>query len=356
MKFPGFSFRHGVLCLALVQLLSFVAIRSAFAVAVPTYYITGKVLNQTNAPIAGVGVSASATINGTNQTTAMVNTDSGGNYSIPIHASCTWTVSVNCSDGTNALSNLPANNGSGYSCCDSVYVTITNQNGSAVFVAPNPGNNQLDGYVVDTNDIPIAGVGIVASPVTDTNLPAKYAITDANGYYSFSVDDETWNVSASCSNLTELGFECVSDQSVPVVGMYYWTSANNFVAQTNGATVVRNFFTVQDWLGSGWYYLGASPGQMSFGYYSAASYPFIFHNDMGWLYFVDAADGKNGAYFYDFTNGAWLYTSTALWPYVYDFKRGDWMYYSPKSGSTDSYTSNPRWFLNLSTQKWVNTL
>ena len=77
---------------------------------------------------------------------------------------------------------------------------------------------------------------------------------------------------------------------------------------------------------------------------------------MGWEYFVDAANGQQGAYFYDFSDDVWFYTAPSLFPYLYDFNANAWIYYSPVATPVGRYTSNPRWFYNYATQSWVNHL
>jgi hypothetical protein len=114
------------------------------------------------------------------------------------------------------------------------------------------------------------------------------------------------------------------------------------------------FFTGESSLSNGWYYLPTSNG--SFGYYNLYNFPLVYHEDMGWEYFIDAANAKNGGYFYDYSDSTWFYTEPGQFPYIYDFHLNAWLYYSPAESSTDRYTSNPRWFFNLSTQTWISHL
>jgi hypothetical protein len=120
-------------------------------------------------------------------------------------------------------------------------------------------------------------------------------------------------------------------------------------------TAPAPFFAGEAALGSGWFYLATSP-QNVFGYYNLNNFPYIYHLDMGWEYFFDANNAAHGGYFYDFSDSTFFYTEPGLFPYVYDFKVNAWMYYAPKSGTSDHYTSNPRWFYNLSTKTWGNHL
>jgi hypothetical protein len=121
------------------------------------------------------------------------------------------------------------------------------------------------------------------------------------------------------------------------------------------ATAPAPFFAGEAALGSGWFYLATSP-QNIFGYYNMGNFPYIFHQDMGWEYFVDAKNAAHGGYFYDFADGAFFYTEPGTFPYLYDFTANSWVYYAPENGTTDHYSSNPRWFYNLATQTWGNHL
>ena len=106
-----------------------------------------------------------------------------------------------------------------------------------------------------------------------------------------------------------------------------------------------------------WYWLGPQgSATYGFGYFSAAYTPYIMHEDLGWEYFVDAANATSGGYFYDFTDGVWFYTEPGIFPYLFDYNQNAWMYCAPQDGAIDRYQTNPRWFLNTSTMNWVNNL
>ena len=81
-----------------------------------------------------------------------------------------------------------------------------------------------------------------------------------------------------------------------------------------------------------------------FGYYSDAYFPYLYHFDVGFVYFDAANDGTDGAYLYDFGSRAWWYTNPALYPYLYDFGLNAWLYYLPNPNDKTHYTTNPRYF------------
>lgn len=69
----------------------------------------------------------------------------------------------------------------------------------------------------------------------------------------------------------------------------------------------------------------------------------------------DAGDGKQGMYLYDFTGGAWWYTSPSYpFQYLYDFSLGTVLYYYPKEGQPGFYTSRPRSFFDFATGQIVS--
>jgi murein DD-endopeptidase MepM/ murein hydrolase activator NlpD len=112
------------------------------------------------------------------------------------------------------------------------------------------------------------------------------------------------------------------------------------------------FFNGQESLGDNWYRLQFPSSGSHFGYYNLAPYPWIYHDNMGWEYFVDANNG-GGAFLYDGATNTWFYTSPAApFPNLYDYSLGCWIYYSPVQGDPWRYTSNPRWFYNYCTGVW----
>jgi len=110
-----------------------------FTGLVATNFITGNVqYNGTN--VVGEGVSAYATIAGLNFNLNNVDTDTNGNYSLPV-ANGNWNVSVSCNGGSDSLDNLlgPAN----YICPNSDNVAINNNVGVANFSVAKCGGVQI---------------------------------------------------------------------------------------------------------------------------------------------------------------------------------------------------------------------
>lgn len=113
------------------------------------------------------------------------------------------------------------------------------------------------------------------------------------------------------------------------------------------------FFDGEVSLGNGVYYL-RFPNGTPFGYYSYLSDPhYIFHFDLGYLYTIDASDGHNGAYFFDFGTSrgslGFFYTAPDFsWPYLYDFDLDAYLYCFPDTGRGNGYYfTDPRIFSRL---------
>jgi hypothetical protein len=106
------------------------------------------------------------------------------------------------------------------------------------------------------------------------------------------------------------------------------------------------FFTTEVPVGDGVYYM-EFPDDTVFGYYTFVASTIFYHYDMGYEAFVPGSSAD--VYLYDFTSGHWWYTSSTLFPYLYDFTLNTWIYYFPNTTSPGHYTTNPRYFSNLTT-------
>ncbi len=125
---------------------------------------------------------------------------------------------------------------------------------------------------------------------------------------------------------------------------------------TSDPSVPSTFFKGESALGSGAYYL-AFPSGDYFGYYSFLSDTrYIYHFDLGYEYCIDAGDGSNGIYFYDFKSDDFFYTSPDFpFPYLYDFNLSALLYYYPDPNNAGHYNTNGvRYFYNLSTGEIIS--
>ena len=95
-------------------------------------------------------------------------------------------------------------------------------------------------------------------------------------------------------------------------------------------------------LGGGWYY------SAWFGYYNALYSPWLYHNNLGFMYLNPQVAGSADLYFWvnNGNNGGnmgWIYTTPTLFPNVYSFTRNSWLYYT---GSTVFYNYTTAAFEN----------
>lgn len=181
--------------------------------------------------------------------------------------------------------------------------------------------------------------------VLDSTGTCSYSITNRSTA-AIQVSDTVTGVSTTYMSFTgpASGFFAIAQ---PETGAY---QVGTFTVSDRWST----FFNDATSLGDSWYSLTGADHE--FGQFSMALYPYVYHVDMGWEYVVDGDDGANGAYFYDFTDGAWVYSQPEIFPFLYDFKRDAWLWYQPADGTADHYTSNPRKFYDFTTQTWVTHL
>jgi hypothetical protein len=118
--------------------------------------------------------------------------------------------------------------------------------------------------------------------------------------------------------------------------------------QTGSST----FFTGETVAGGSVYYLQFANSNI-FGYYNFVSGSILYHYDMGFEAVVLSNNAQEGVYLYDFTSTHWFYSSPSLFPYLYDFTLSAWLYYFPATNDPGHYTSNPRYFSNLTTGKVI---
>jgi len=124
--------------------------------------------------------------------------------------------------------------------------------------------------------------------------------------------------------------------------------AGSVFGQTNSTPPAgAPFFDGSISVGNGVLYL-QFPDGTPFGYYASLSSNWIYHLDLGYEYIDPANDAANSVYIWDLTTGDWWYTNPSLFPYLYDFKLSAWLYYFP-GALPGRYTSNPRYFENMST-------
>ncbi len=129
------------------------------------------------------------------------------------------------------------------------------------------------------------------------------------------------------------------------------TTTGVFYSQIAAGMVHPPFFNGEVALEDSAYYLQFPSGN-PFGYYSylTPDPEYIYHFDLCYEYWFDAADGSGGVYLYDFASSTFFYTSPGFpFPYLYDFTLNAVLYYYPDTTNPGHYTTNPRYFYNFGT-------
>jgi hypothetical protein len=91
------------------------------------------------------------------------------------------------------------------------------------------------------------------------------------------------------------------------------------------------------------------PNGRIFGYYAFLSANWMHHADLGYEY-VSPGNGPE-VYLWDLASGHWWYTNNTTFPYLYDFTLNAWLYYFPDTKNAGHYTTNPRYFVNMTTSQ-----
>lgn len=247
------------------------------------------------------------------------------------------------------------------------FLVAYSNNGQA-FLAPPDVPAMLTGVVYhDANGNGQYDMGEGVAGVTITMDGGNfYAVTSASGGYAFPlVNANGSNVDGPVTVRAKFADGSAASKSVTVARFReinyfpgapdYGTYRGNVEWEVTGAdsSSLPAFFQGANALAQGWNYLAFSNGSL-FGYYNAANYPFLYHNDMGWEYVLDANDGHAGVYLYDFASGSWFYTSPTFgFPYLYDFSRNAVVYYYPDTNNPGHYSNAPRYFYDYSAGKII---
>jgi hypothetical protein len=189
-------------------------------------------------------------------------------------------------------------------------------------------------YLLSVSASPSAGGIVVETP----------ASSDGSGYYNSGT-----SVSLAGSPNTGYGFSSwsgdlsgsASPQSVSM------TAPVAVTANFTPATTHPAFFAGEVAMGNSIYYL-QFPDSNLFGYYTYMGSGWINHLDMGNEY-VFPGNGSE-VYLWDLASLHFWYTNRSTFPFLYDFSLNAWIYYFPDTHNAGRYTTNPRWFVNMTTR------
>ena len=182
------------------------AVLANFTALPAAYFISGNV-QFNGANVVGVGVSASATINGVNYNINTVDTDANGNYTLAV-ANGVWSVNVSCQGGNDSLDNLL---GSGnYECPDNQNITINNDNGTANFTV-----QSCSGVQILTTSVPSGQVNtyyntqlqgstctgnVIWSLVDPQDFPATFTFNSDGAFFGNPASTGTYNFTVQLSD------------------------------------------------------------------------------------------------------------------------------------------------------------
>ena len=185
------------------------------------------------------------------------------------------------------------------------------------------------------------------SPPSDNSVVGFYVYYGtASGQYTYKID--AGNVSTfKVPNLAAGSNYFFTVSSYDMNGTESEPSAETVLALPKNL-----FFLGQVDLAQTFEYLQFPNGNI-FGYYTLASYPWVYHLDLGYEYFMAANDGQNGAYLYDLSSKTFWYTTPATFPYIFDFALNSWIYYYPDTSNPGRYTANPRYFYDFRTSQVI---
>ena len=174
------------------------------------------------------------------------------------------------------------------------------------------------------------------------------------------INDKLYQL-ASSANAVNNGYRDVTSGTNSYNGVTGYSASSGYDLATGWGEVdvnqfvtsfLSSFFNGEAALGGGWYYLTFS-NNTAFGYYSYMFYPWLFHADMGFEYFVDGQTPSGGVYLYDAKLAQWFYTDTNNFPFLYNFIAGAWYYYFPDGNNPGHYSTNPRVFENMTTKQVI---
>jgi hypothetical protein len=179
-------------------------------------------------------------------------------------------------------------------------------------------------------------------PTNSTVAGYKLYFGSSSGNYTITQDVGT-NTVATVSNLS--------------LGSNYFFTVTSYTAsgmqsppanELEVSVPFSEFLVGQQTATNGGYYLQFTNGNF-FGYYTVPGNGWIDHADLGYEYLIEANDGKEGIYFYDWASSTYWYTTPSLFPYLFDFTLDTWLYYLPDPNNPGHYTTNPRRFYDYAT-------
>ena len=233
---------------------------------------------------------------------------------------------------------------------------LTISHNGKLLVFPIGTGNETDGHYYTTSLLSAANINTVLGTFQNGAYPGPAAFSaDDSLLYQIRFGTQSIQIFSTIdfSLVDSFKFPYNDPIDIAVTGsqghVYVSGAADDFGAGPLRLFSSRpvSFFNGSVAVTGGFYYLKFDTG-VPFGYYSVANSPYLYHNDLGFEYPFDAANGSGGIYLYDFTSSTFWYTSRSLFPYLYDFALNAWLYYYPDPARPDHYnTEGVRYFYNF---------
>jgi plastocyanin len=163
----------------------------------------------------------------------------------------------------------------------------------------------------------------------------------STGYYTSSYYHNVTSTSAPQAwpaSATLTGPATFSNKFTTAGTFPYECTVHLFTGQINVASISNtNLWPGAANLGNGWM------NSSWFGTFNVNNYPWIYHQQHGWMYVFGTDPTSIWLYTSDL---GFLWTSQSVYPWLWSDTQKTWLYY-------DVGSSNPRYFYNWNSQKWV---
>jgi hypothetical protein len=178
-----------------------------------TAHLRGRVVDDTGAPVSEIGFGASDF----GENNIFTQTDASGSFEIGVFGG-TWHLQLENEDAQER----------GLLGPDSVFAVTDGKDVAGIIYVARGATARINGSLRDSTGRPLSSVLIYGSATVSGQTYRVNTETDANGAFRIGVFGALWQIGVGCSDLIELGVDCVQDQSVTISG---GDRTVNFVAQ-----------------------------------------------------------------------------------------------------------------------------
>jgi hypothetical protein len=287
-------------------------------------------------------------------------TDSGGNAAIPIARTVTVVDTTAPVITLNGASSITQEVGVAYTDTNATWSDFVDGNGTVTGTG-NVDTNTPGSYTLNYNFTDSGGNEAITIARTVTVMDTTAPVITLNGAYSITqeVGFTYTDTNAIWSDFVDGNgtISATGSVNINVTGTYELTynytdssgnAANTVVRQViiegsdeSDDTELTSFQDdltdaipvegIEGWWESRW-----------MGYYSSETYPWIYHQNLGWIFV--SIDSSQGLWFYHSRLG-WLWTNSYHYPYLYLVQRDQWIYLNQAKAITTVYDyDQEEWF------------